>query len=129
MCCHHADGLYEGPRALWAVYRYEKIWMPMYAAAPDSVRATLIPPLDVAWVWHVHRLAPSKYETYCMDAFGKPLHLENGAQAFRFTEGAGEPGSSCAGASTQLPSAGALHRIIIASRRTHVQHHVQDHNF
>ena len=37
-------------------------------------QASLIPPLDVAWIWHVHRLAPLLYAEYCNKNFGKVLN-------------------------------------------------------
>ena len=33
----------------------------MYVGASAKDRATLVPPLDVAWVWHCHMLCPEKY--------------------------------------------------------------------
>ena len=29
----------------------------------------LIPPPDVAWLWHAHRLAPQRYVAYCQATF------------------------------------------------------------
>ena len=40
-----------------------------------------MPPIDIAWVWHLHRLAPLKYAAYCRERFGAVL--EPGASAFR----------------------------------------------
>ena len=39
----------------------------------------LVPPLDVAFVWHLHRLSPSAYAADCQrlaDAQGHVLHVE-----------------------------------------------------
>jgi hypothetical protein len=39
----------------------------------------LVPPLDVAFVWHLHRLQPSLYAADCQrlaDAQGHVLHVE-----------------------------------------------------
>ena len=62
-----------------AVSRYERLWLPLVAshAGPHH----LIPPIDVAWVWHLHRLAPLKYAEYCNSRFG--AILDPGSAAFR----------------------------------------------
>ena len=62
-----------------AVSRYERLWLPLVAghAGPNH----LVPPLDVAWVWHLHRLAPLNYAEYCSSRFG--AILDPGAAAFR----------------------------------------------
>jgi hypothetical protein len=90
-CIRCAAGLYEGPYAEDAIRRYEKIWLPLYAAASSEERSGLVPPLDVAWVWHVHRLRPGAYIEYCKQAYGRELHVEAAAQAFSFTNGSGAP--------------------------------------
>jgi len=41
-----------------AVERYEACWLPMQAAEPD---VTVVPPMDVWWVWHCHMLNPTQY--------------------------------------------------------------------
>lgn len=53
-----------------SVRRYRDLWLPMVA----SVDTELIPPPDVAWLWHCHRLSPAAYAFYCSDRFqGKIL--------------------------------------------------------
>ena len=47
---------------LEAVRRYEDLWIPFLALAPPEERTSLVPPLDVEWVWHCHMLAPFAYE-------------------------------------------------------------------
>ena len=46
------------------------------AAAPfgGMAHVTCPPPLDIAWVWHVHRLAPLEYARTCaaLGAFVAP---------------------------------------------------------
>ena len=45
-----------------ALRRYEQLWLPLLAAAKaEGATATLVPPLDVAFVWHLHRLQPAAY--------------------------------------------------------------------
>ena len=46
------------------------MWLPLVA---EHENETLIPPVDIAWVWHLHRLAPLRYASYCKERFGKVL--------------------------------------------------------
>ena len=55
-----------------SLFRYSKCWLPLVARHDD--KTPLIPPLDVAWIWHVHRLAPLLYVEYCQKNFGKVLN-------------------------------------------------------
>lgn len=41
-----------------AMYRYEVLWLPLLVR---TRRTDIAPPLDVAWAWLMHALAPSKY--------------------------------------------------------------------
>ena len=38
--------------------------------------AMMIPPADIAWLWHCHRLAPATYQAYCTKRFGKGVVVE-----------------------------------------------------
>lgn len=58
-------GLYDGVYAQLAIQRYMQIWLPLLCATPMPERAALVPPLDVAFVWLAHRLAPQSYEQDC----------------------------------------------------------------
>ena len=49
--------------------RYATLWLPL--VAKNDSENNLIPPPDIAWLWHCHRLAPSHYETYVTKTFGK----------------------------------------------------------
>ena len=40
--------------------RYEMLWLPLVAANFKRSKE-LAAPLDIAWVWHVHMLAPESY--------------------------------------------------------------------
>lgn len=72
-CLHH------GPVVLEAIRRYKQFWMPLAAELGQS--QTLLPPLDVQWVWHCHCLNPDSYRRYCVSRFAriidKPLLLES----------------------------------------------------
>lgn len=70
----HAGGLYSGCWAREAARRYEQYWLPLLAATEDqAARDALVPPLDVAYAWLVHRLSPLTYERDCVALFGKAL--------------------------------------------------------
>jgi hypothetical protein len=50
--------------------RYINYWLPLVAQHPHQ---SLVPPPDVAWLWHCHRLSPMTYEKYCMAQYGAIL--------------------------------------------------------
>lgn len=59
--------LYKGPVLKNAIRRYEVYWLPL--AARDGYGSRLLAaPLDIAWVWHVHMLAPYYYEQDCINS-------------------------------------------------------------
>lgn len=53
--------------------RYESFWLPLVAATRSDDLQKLTPPLDVAWVWFVHRLDPMAYRVDCMKLVKKEL--------------------------------------------------------
>ena len=53
-----------------AIRRYITLWLPLAAAHSDTCYS-LRPPIDIAWVWHCHMLAPHKYAKDCHNLFGK----------------------------------------------------------
>jgi hypothetical protein len=55
------------------------VWLPFIARNGGKTSCT--PPLDVAYIWHVHRLDPN-YSAFCQQAFG---HVLVAAYPFRFT--------------------------------------------
>ena len=61
-----------------SIDRYLHYWLPMIAAHPDE--SSFIPPHDIAWLWHCHRLAPHQYRQYTIQHFG---HVLNPSQPFR----------------------------------------------
>ncbi|KAG0586351.1 hypothetical protein KC19_2G084200 [Ceratodon purpureus] len=71
--------LHKGPAVLRAIRRYQKFWMPLVADSlkfdallnVDSSGKSFLPPLDVQWIWHCHRLNPAAYRQYCMSKFGR----------------------------------------------------------
>lgn len=59
--------LYKGPVLKNAIRRYEVYWLPLAAREGYGSRL-LAAPLDIAWVWHVHMLAPYYYEQDCISS-------------------------------------------------------------
>jgi len=53
--------LFESTYIEQAIYRYESLWIPLLSISSESVKDTLYPPIDVAWIWHCHLLCPTKY--------------------------------------------------------------------
>lgn len=58
--------LYKGPVLKNAIRRYEVYWLPLAAREGYGSRL-LAAPLDIAWVWHVHMLAPHNYQQDCIN--------------------------------------------------------------
>jgi hypothetical protein len=65
----HAAGLTLGRPSAESFRRYVELWLPLATRAPPG--DSLVPPSDVAWLWHCHRLAPYRYARYCRQVFGK----------------------------------------------------------
>ena len=50
--------------------RYVDFWLPLVASvAVGNGNSLLIPPSDIAWLWHCHRLSPARYRAYCQKSF------------------------------------------------------------
>ena len=70
----HASGvtLREEPALAKSMERDLNLWLPLVAAiSKTSTTTKIIPPADIAWLWHCHRLAPVQYVAYCQKKFGK----------------------------------------------------------
>jgi Glycine-rich domain-containing protein-like len=59
--------------------RYQILWLPL-VAKEGSVQ--LIPPPDIAWLWHCHRLAPQHYSKYCETTFNGRIIEANPSFSF-----------------------------------------------
>ena len=60
----HAAGISLRTPTSENVYRYTNLWITLlrHLNAAGTLRsADLAPPLDIAWLWHCHRLAPRAY--------------------------------------------------------------------
>ena len=111
------ESLYEGPALERALWRYEALWLPLvvaltlepkykctnasFARKVEDIRTKnyargglhltaehLVPPIDIAWVWHCHRLNPTVYseDTTQLTEGGGPLNT-NLHNSFRFSNG------------------------------------------
>jgi Glycine-rich domain-containing protein-like len=61
---------YDEPSILIeSLRRYQVLWLPLVASELTTTKQ-LIPPPDIAWLWHCHRLAPKEYCDYCVETFG-----------------------------------------------------------
>ncbi|PNW76747.1 hypothetical protein CHLRE_11g469650v5 [Chlamydomonas reinhardtii] len=79
-------GLYSGYYAIQAAQRYERYWTAVLRVQPmGKGSAAILPPLDVAYAWLVHRQDPAGYKS-AMTALGvaKP-HPASAEQAFGFS--------------------------------------------
>ena len=68
--------LNASPNLKNAIRRYERYWLPLVSTeqpekGDEKGKGFLAAPLDIAWVWHVHMLAPYHYEQDCMRIVSK----------------------------------------------------------
>jgi hypothetical protein len=63
----HGLGISLRQTDLESLRRYKNLWLPLVNRFPDD---QLVPPPDIAWLWHCHRLAPKDYVKYVMQEFG-----------------------------------------------------------
>ncbi|KAL3816783.1 hypothetical protein ACHAXA_001521 [Cyclostephanos tholiformis] len=69
----HKLGITMRPITSKMLDRYISRWLPLLAGRQKLATDTammMIPPPDVAWLWHCHRLAPKHYEAYTLLHFG-----------------------------------------------------------
>lgn len=59
------------------IHRYVDCWIPLVQKQQQQhEEVRLIPPPDIAWLWHCHRLAPARYTAYVMKRFGRVLEAD-----------------------------------------------------
>lgn len=63
----HSFGVSHQRPSNESLRRYCDLWLPLLSAHPN---VKLIPPPDIAWLWHCHRLAQKDYVTYVKETFG-----------------------------------------------------------
>jgi hypothetical protein len=76
LCQLHRSGVPFQPITIRSLERYVRYWLPLVAKSTtknNTKSLKLIPPLDIAWLWHCHRLAPTIYASYCRHHFGRVL--------------------------------------------------------
>ena len=61
--------LYSHLAVTQALRRYQQYWLPLLANHNEAL--SLPAPRDIEWVWYLHLLHPSSYQTYCEERFGK----------------------------------------------------------
>eukprot|EP00934_Nitzschia_sp_Nitz4_P002961 Nitzschia sp. Nitz4//scaffold23_size168460//138877//140526//NITZ4_002244-RA/size168460-processed-gene-0.273-mRNA-1//-1//CDS//3329543710//2951//frame0 len=71
--------------------RYRDLWLPLIQSLPNE---TLIPPPDIAWLWHCHRLAPLRYEEYLQTKFGANIPILEAKPPFSLQVSSEERGES-----------------------------------
>jgi hypothetical protein len=73
----HISGVSLQRPSAESIRRYKDLWLPLVATAARSASGTeLIPPIDVAWLWHCHRLAPYDYGKYMRVEFRLDKYLD-----------------------------------------------------
>ena len=70
----HATGVTVKDPSNHALDRYLLFWLPLVNKYPSET--VLIPPADIAWLWHCHRLSTGRYEAYCHRRFGHILECQ-----------------------------------------------------
>ena len=71
----HATGVtLQQNTFIHALNRYLHFWLPLVGKYPSET--VLIPPADIAWLWHCHRLSPNRYEDYCRQQYGRILECQ-----------------------------------------------------
>ncbi|XP_077978718.1 uncharacterized protein LOC144434137 [Glandiceps talaboti] len=55
-----------------AVKRYETLWLPLLASQ-GFIAEPMAAPIDIAWIWHVHMLAPQEYTKDCITVTSRIL--------------------------------------------------------
>ena len=62
------------------------VWLPAVATG----RVVAPPAVDIAWVWHLHKLAPAAYRSHCIQRFGFVVSAPN--LAFKWQRDTGDSG-------------------------------------
>lgn len=69
----HQLGVSLKPLTTESLRRYRDIWLPLVHLNRTK---QLIPPPDVAWLWHCHRLAPYHYAMFISTRFSNGVEIE-----------------------------------------------------
>ena len=68
-----ATGDRKQHNSLRSLFRYQRLWLPLVHKHSNE---DLIPPPDVAWLWHCHRLSPLNYINFIKGTFGGGATVE-----------------------------------------------------
>mmetsp|Transcript_17668 Transcript_17668/g.32082 ORF Transcript_17668/g.32082 Transcript_17668/m.32082 type:complete len:797 (+) Transcript_17668:286-2676(+) len=67
-----------------SLQRYRDLWLPLVSLQPNL---QLVPPPDVAWLWHCHRLAPFRYTSYLKSTYyGRTCKILEATPPFCFQQ-------------------------------------------
>lgn len=83
----HQLGISTKPPSNESFRRYTQLWLPFVYKHNKNNTAELIPPPDIAWLWHCHRLAPYRYLSYIRKRFGDDNAYLEQNPPFVFTDG------------------------------------------
>lgn len=87
----HLSGVSLQRPSAESIRRYKDLWLPLVASSSAAANGVerLIPPIDVAWLWHCHRLAPYDYGRYVRKELGTDKYPDaNPPFALQCPEGA-----------------------------------------
>ena len=93
----HSSGISLRTPSNESLRRYEELWLPL---VHENQSIDLVPPGDVAWLWHCHRLAPKSYEKYLQDKFGKGSPVLEANAAFMLQSPTDSPVTTAANPSS-----------------------------
>ena len=69
-----------------SIQAYLKIWLPSLDHNGDVDDAPGPPPLEVAWVWHLHKLDPVSYQRDCIQWYGRLVDAREDICPFCFAD-------------------------------------------
>jgi hypothetical protein len=70
-----------------AIVIYLDFWLPTLYDYSEARETTSVghPPLDVAWIWHLHKIDPGSYASDCIRWYGRVLDIPLGTSPFLFS--------------------------------------------
>ena len=85
----HSEGITLHRPSLESLRRYKDLWLPLFFhnrnngshGLTEGTGSDLIPPSDVAWLWHCHRLAPYRYMDYVEATYFQSDEINHGQES------------------------------------------------
>jgi hypothetical protein len=71
-----------GDHLMNAIYVYLNCWLPYVSLNSEH---WVFPSLEVAWVWHVHKMDPIRYRKDCIEWFGRVVDAPDDVSPFQFS--------------------------------------------